>query len=232
MRRVSTIISRATSSRSGPAAARCSQPSSMREVARAIRADEALDALAVEGRLQGPALAEPGVAVVREEAVAEDLAQLGDPARPLRVVLVPRLQDVADAPGMADQVGGDAAEPEAHEVAVVPPGGHQQPDGVGPEGPPASRRRARPGGRGRGQRQAWVGPMITPGSPASLPLRFPRTTVAVVILLAGACLPCLRGPALGLRPRAAPAPPRPRGRAVPGARERSAAATTTPSTCS
>ena len=35
--------------------------------------------------------------------------------------------------------------------------------------------------------------MITPGSPASLPLRFPRTTVAVVILLAGACLPSLRG---------------------------------------
>ena len=73
--------------------------------------------------------------------------------------------------------------------------------------------------------------MITPGSPASLPLRFPRTTVAVVILLAGACLPSLRGlrsdsACEQLLPRHDPEVVRYRELAA------SAAATTTPSTSS
>ena len=79
---------------------------------------QALDALAMEGRLRQAALPPPEVALAGEEAVADQRLDPSDEAA-LPVVAVVVLQHVLDVVGVVQQVDAQRPGVEAHHVAVL-----------------------------------------------------------------------------------------------------------------
>ena len=78
----------------------------------------ARDPLAVKCRLNEPPAAAPGLALARQQAVAQEKA--GESERPvLDEVAILCHQDLLDKVGMAEQDGPDGTEPQGDEVAVA-----------------------------------------------------------------------------------------------------------------
>jgi len=77
------------------------------------------EALAVEGGLNQPALAQPGVALGEEEAVTDQGAQPAQ-AEALGEVPVPRHEELFDGVRVVDQEHADGTQPRLDEVAVFP----------------------------------------------------------------------------------------------------------------
>ena len=96
------------------------------------RGRESRDALAVERWLRDAPLPFPGFTLAGEQTVAEHVAEIAVSARLLAVVLVVLDQDVVGAFGRADEVADHRTEAEAHHLAVVAEGVHEEGDGIAP----------------------------------------------------------------------------------------------------
>ena len=77
------------------------------------------DALAVEGGLGQPALAQPEVALAGEQAVSEDGVHVAPEEAVLLELRVARDEHVLDQIGVVDQAGGMAGQAQADHVAVA-----------------------------------------------------------------------------------------------------------------